>query len=424
MKRKDNYWWERTLVLWGKPFIKFLIRTPITPNMVTVFNLMVIFPAICVMALLQRYYLLALFVQVYMFLDVVDGNLARNKNMKSELGRKLDIFADTLFFTVGYFFIGLGLNLSIFQILFAILVQQIYGMTATYYIVPKLRNKEHFEHTKLKKFFMSKDILFGMDATLETLITSIMLLMPIRKYLFIVCPILWILDLIYRLVELNGRLNRGSEDQKMDKKRSDKDYWNTYYKKKLELDYPSNFARNIVKSLKEDSLLVDLGCGNGRDSLFFAQNGLNVIAIDMSESAIAKLQKSCRGGVKFYQGDFVNDDKLYSCAPDYFYSRFTIHAINEEQQNVLIKNVYKHLREGGRFYIEVRSVKDDIFGLGQEVARNTYIYEGHSRRFVVKEELEEQLKDEGFKVVYAEENRQFAPFKDQDPIILRIIAEK
>ena len=131
-----------------------------------------------------------------------------------------------------------------------------------------------------------------------------------------------------------------------------------------------------------------------------------------------------QGGVKFYQGDFVNDDKLYSCAPDYFYSRFTIHAINEEQQNVLIKNVYKHLREGGRFYIEVRSVKDDIFGLGQEVARNTYIYEGHSRRFVVKEELEEQLKDEGFKVVYAEENRQFAPFKDQDPIILRIIAEK
>lgn len=72
MKRKDNYWWERTLVLWGKPFIKFLIKTPITPNMVTIFNLLVIFPTICMLALLQRYYFLALFVQVYMFLDVVE----------------------------------------------------------------------------------------------------------------------------------------------------------------------------------------------------------------------------------------------------------------------------------------------------------------------------------------------------------------
>ena len=201
-----------------------------------------------------------------------------------------------MFFTVGYFFIGLGLKLSILQILFAILVQQIYGMTATYYIVPKIRGREHFEHTRLKKFFMNRDILFGMDATLETLITSIMLLMPIRKYLFIVCPILWILDLIYRLVELNGRLNRGSEEQKMDKKRSDRDYWNTYYNKKLELDYPSNFARDIVKNLKKGSVLIDLGCGNGRDSLFFAENGLNVIAIDMSEAAITKLRKTCIGG--------------------------------------------------------------------------------------------------------------------------------
>ena len=39
MKRKDNYWWERTLVLFGRHFIMLLVNSPITPNMVTMSNL-------------------------------------------------------------------------------------------------------------------------------------------------------------------------------------------------------------------------------------------------------------------------------------------------------------------------------------------------------------------------------------------------
>lgn len=202
-------------------------------------------------------------------------------------------------------------------------------------------------------------------------------------------------------------------------------FWNQYYNGNLELDYPSNFARNITNELTPGTVIVDLGCGNGRDSLYFDNIGMNVIAIDMSETAITKL-KNEHGDkkVQFYQGDFVNDSKLYSCEPDCFYSRFTIHAISEEQQNILLKNVYEQLKPGGKFYIEVRSILDDKYGLGEEIARNTYVYEGHSRRFIVREELEQQLEQQGFRILYSEESRHFAPFKDQDPIVLRITAEK
>lgn len=202
MKRKDNYWWNRTLVMCGKPFIKFLINTSITPNMITIFNLLFIFPVICIFAVWQKYYMLALLVQVYMFLDVVDGTLARNKHMESEFGGKLDILADTLFYTIGYFLIGWGLEISVRQILAALVVQQIYGMVTTYYIVPQIRKLDNFKRTKLKEFFSQRDILFGMDASFETFITSVMLIFPFRKYIFIVCPILWMADLIYRLYEL------------------------------------------------------------------------------------------------------------------------------------------------------------------------------------------------------------------------------
>ena len=160
-------------------------------------------PLICLMAWEKSFFALALMVQIYMFLDIVDGNLARNKHMQSELGKKLDVISDTLFYTVGYFFIGLGVEAPIGVVLMAILVQHFYGMIATYYIVPKIRKLEVFKHTRLKKFFIDRDILFGMDASLETLITSVLLLTSIRKYIYIVCPVLWMLDLIYRLYELN-----------------------------------------------------------------------------------------------------------------------------------------------------------------------------------------------------------------------------
>ena len=189
-------------MLFGKPLIKYLVRTPITPNMVTFFNLFVIFPMFCLANLKKMYLLVAVLVQLYMFFDVVDGNLARNKNMKSELGRRLDIIADTIFYTLGVFVMGLSMDLELWKVCILIVVQQVYGCIATYYIVPKIRKLSNFRHTNLKQFFISHDILFGMDASLECLIFTVFLPFSIRKVIFIVCPIMWIVDLIYRLYEL------------------------------------------------------------------------------------------------------------------------------------------------------------------------------------------------------------------------------
>ena len=49
------------------------------------------------------------------------------------------------------------------------------------------------------------------------------------------------------------------------------------------------------------------------------------------------------------------------------------------------------------------------------MAHNSFIYDGHFRRFVVKEELEKKLIEVGFRISYAEEKRDFAPFKDSNP---------
>jgi len=42
---------------------------------------------------------------------------------------------------------------------------------------------------------------------------------------------------------------------------------------------------------KEFNTLLDLGCGIGRHSMMFAQNGFTVFSLDLSKSGIDKLKK-------------------------------------------------------------------------------------------------------------------------------------
>lgn len=205
----------------------------------------------------------------------------------------------------------------------------------------------------------------------------------------------------------------------------DTDYWNAYYANRLAMDTPSPFAKFIGEYLSKDKNLLELGCGNGRDSFFFAHLGLNVTGIDASDAIIADLKrKSNAGNSYFICDDFVCSSALFAGQYDYCYSRFTIHAINEMQEKQVLNNVYGALKQGGVFFIETRSINDDLYGKGKKAGQNAYIYDGHYRRFIVKSELEKNAKQAGFQIKYSEEKRNFAPFGDSNPPIIRMILQK
>lgn len=214
-------------------------------------------------------------------------------------------------------------------------------------------------------------------------------------------------------------VNRGKEANR------DKDYWNRYYENELAKGEPSLFAKFVGEKVHKNKELLELGCGNGRDSKYFAELGLCVTAIDGSDIAIKGLQENNKvKNARFYCDDFVTAISIYSKQYDYIYSRFSLHAITEKQEEELFKNAYNAIKRNGYFFIETRSVKDDIYGKGIEHEKNTFFYNGHLRRFVEKDEIISKLQNIGFEIEYAEEARNFAPYGEENPIILRIIARK
>lgn len=201
-------------------------------------------------------------------------------------------------------------------------------------------------------------------------------------------------------------------------------YWDRYYKNRVCSQDPSPFAQYVATLVEPGRELVELGCGNGRDAVYLAAQGLRVTALDMSQEAVSQLQDRGVPNASFLCGDFVNSHVHQADSYDYAYSRFTIHAINRNQEQVLLNNLFRGLRPGGKLFIEVRGVHDPLFGKGRQVERNAYFYDNHYRRFIVLDELVNSLEQRGFRVEYAQERTGFAPYGSDDPPVIRIVAAK
>ena len=49
-------------------------------------------------------------------------------------------------------------------------------------------------------------------------------------------------------------------------------YWNSFYKRASTVGKPSDFSRFVLKKIKKTpGFLLDVGCGNERDTFFFTE---------------------------------------------------------------------------------------------------------------------------------------------------------
>jgi hypothetical protein len=98
-----------------------------------------------------------------------------------------------------------------------------------------------------------------------------------------------------------------------------------------------------------------------------------------------------------------------------------LHAIPAAAENRTFAWVRAHLRQGGVFVAEARSVKGDMFGVGKCIGPDEYV-NGHYRRFLRMEVIRAKLERLGFTIDLMIEEKGVAVYKDDDPVVLRFIA--
>ena len=207
-------------------------------------------------------------------------------------------------------------------------------------------------------------------------------------------------------------------------KHDDKAYWEEYYERNKHPTEPSDFAKFVAKHLKRGSDLCEIGCGNARDSMYFRNvDDHNTVAIDQCEGEVDFLNNTFGDDrLKFKTHDIKGLPSRYGPF-DGVYMRFVLHAITEEEEDLVLKWIYDNLKVQGVFYSESRSVKEELFGKGTCVGKNSY-FTDHYRRFMDSDLFTKKLLKAGFTMDYMVESKGLAMYKDEDPVIVRIFARK
>lgn len=203
----------------------------------------------------------------------------------------------------------------------------------------------------------------------------------------------------------------------------DNAYWDEYYEKKNVPSNPSSFARWVIEKIDKSKPLLELGCGNGRDSFFFARNNIQTIALDLSESAISLNESYEHENVTFKIADFTAIEDGHFNNVGSIYSRFTLHSVDRDSYLRTIDWCSRNLMTGGQLFIEARTVNDPLFGQGKKVSDDEFITT-HYRRFSEIKDVMHDLEERGFELVHASENYTDSWYKTDHAVVYRIIVRK
>lgn len=205
----------------------------------------------------------------------------------------------------------------------------------------------------------------------------------------------------------------------------------TFYEKKKQLKrIPSSFAQFIIKEqdiVRKGSTLIDIGCGNGRDTFYFIKKGINAVGIDASAKALNSNLLYAKE-YEYDDADFrqvnINDHSELSQFKDFdhIYARFFIHSINEEEQNHFF-DFLKLTKKHNYLHLEFRTDKDPLFQQSTRVGLNEGVTD-HYRRYPNFQAFCDLLTPLGYSILFSTEEQGLSPFGDDDPWLGRIIAEK
>ncbi|HZY47351.1 MAG TPA: class I SAM-dependent methyltransferase [Candidatus Bathyarchaeia archaeon] len=158
------------------------------------------------------------------------------------------------------------------------------------------------------------------------------------------------------------------------------------------------FAKDLKR--KNARLIFDLGSGAGRHSIFLAKQGFQVVALDISETALKILEGRLRR-VRIGNVTLVRHSMLdLPFVDDYFdgivCTNVLHHGLAGEVRQAA-REIHRVMKKGAQGFLVALSIADFRRGNGQKLEENTYVFtKGEERgiihHFFTRNELESCLR--------------------------------
>ena len=198
----------------------------------------------------------------------------------------------------------------------------------------------------------------------------------------------------------------------MDQKKLDQQsqYWEASFSSKPEMFglEPSIAAVKALISFKEQNIknIVEFGAGLGRDSIYFAQNSINVQALDYSRTAIESINNKAK---KLNLAEFIKP-KFFDVRKKLPFENNTIDgcfshmlycmALSNSDLENLNNEICRILKPGAINIYTVRQTDDGDYKNGIHRGENLYENDGFIIHFFSKDKVNQLSK--GFKVLAIE----------------------
>jgi SAM-dependent methyltransferase len=134
----------------------------------------------------------------------------------------------------------------------------------------------------------------------------------------------------------------------------DKNYWNEkYWVRHMQNDDINNIEYPWINKyegliFKKAGALLDLGCGIGQYSKYFADNGFTVTAADISERALSKLSEAS-DNIKTVKLDMTEPLPFSDNEFDIVFANLSIHFFSKFETEALMLEIKRILKNGGLF---------------------------------------------------------------------------
>ncbi|MBN1160364.1 MAG: class I SAM-dependent methyltransferase [Dehalococcoidales bacterium] len=152
------------------------------------------------------------------------------------------------------------------------------------------------------------------------------------------------------------------------------EYWDTRFnaEDKIWGESPSHtaeYALHLFNQNKVKKLLVP-GSGYGRNTILFSASGIKVAGVEISEKA-CKIARSFDPATRIFN-DTVLDMSFLAHNYDAIYCFNVLHLFREYDRQLFIDQCIRRIKKQGLMFFTVFSEKEESFGKGKQVEKNTF----------------------------------------------------